>query len=250
MIRLISAFIVALVIGLVIFLPVRTVYGWFAPDQTPVSIHGMDGTIVLASIDTVAYQNRPVAEDLRWDWQPLRLLLLQFAGTVTADVARGPVTAHVSLTPWGSLTLNAVQGRFNIADLLGLAELQGIGIGGGATLDVRELALSSSALSAVDGVVTVRDLAWAFGPKNYALGDFEAQFALEEAAVVGALSDTGGPVALEGTVTLDPTTRRYVVDGRLKLRGSADPVLGNLISGSLGRPDAQGWYRLKQQGQL
>ena len=249
MIRATIAFVVALLIGLVIFLPVRTVYGWFAPDQSPVTVHGLDGTLVHARVDTLAYQQQAVATDLTWQWQPLRLLLLQVAGTVTADVARGPVTAVVSATPWGRVRLSAVQGRFNLVDLLGLAELDGIGIGGGAALDVRELVFTPSALSAVDAMVTVRDLAWAFGPKNYALGDFEARFALEEAAVVGTLSDTGGPVALEGTVRVDPTSRRYNLEGRLKLRSTADPVLGNLISGSLGRPDAQGWFRLRQQGQ-
>ena len=249
MIRLVSAFTVALLVGLIIFLPVRTVYGWFAPDQSPVTVHGLAGSIVRAHVDTVAYQQRPVATDLQWRWQPLRLFLLQFGGTVTADVARGPVTAQVAATPWGRVQLKAVQGRFSIADLLGLAELQGLGVGVGASLDVSELVFNPSRIAAVDGVVSVRDLAWAFGPKNYPLGDFEARFLLQEEAVVGTLADTGGPVALEGTVRLDPVARTYGLDGRLKLRSSADPVLGNLISGSLGRPDGQGWYRLKQQGQ-
>ncbi|WP_348674313.1 type II secretion system protein N [uncultured Abyssibacter sp.] len=250
MTRLIVAFLVAFVIGLVIFLPVRTVYGWVAPAESPVTLHGITGTIVDAKVDSIFFQNRPVAEDAHWDWQPWKLLLLRFAGLVQADVARGPVTGEVSVTPWGTVQLSAVQGRFNITDLLGIAELDGIGIGGGASLDVRSLRLSADRFSDVDGTVTVRDLAWAFGPKNYALGDFEARFVLEEQALVGTLSDTGGPVALEGTVRVDPVARSYALDGRLKLRSTADPVLGNLISGSLGRPDPQGWYRLRQQGQL
>lgn len=250
MIRLILAFLIALIVGLVIFLPVRTVYGWVAPTDAPVSVHGVSGTLLSAQVDQVRYGNLSVAEDIDWTWQPLRLVLLRLSGSVVADVARGPVRAEVAATPWGSVQVDDLTGRFSIADILGVAGMSGIGVDGGAELDIAQLRMAGERLTTVTGQVRVRDLGWTFGPKRYLLGDFSADVTLEDEQLVGVLGDAGGPVALEGTFRLDPVGRNWTLDGRIKMRSDADPVLGNLVQGSLGRPDSAGWYRLSRRGQL
>lgn len=250
MIRLAVAFVVALIIGLVVFMPVRTVYGWLAPAEMPVSIHGLDGTLLSAHVDQVFYGTARVAEDVDWRWSPVGLLLLRAAGHVDATVARGPVSAKVAATPWGRVRVDDLQGRVALADVLTVAGLDGIGIDGGAELDIAQLHLDGQQIVNANGQLRLFDLGWTFGPTRYELGDFSADVTLEDGQLVGVLDDAGGPVALEGSVRLDPVNRNWQLDGRIKMRSDANPVLGNLVQGSLGRPDNEGWYRLNRQGQF
>lgn len=249
MIMRIAIGVLAFFIGLALFLPARTVVGW-AGDTGDVGLHDVSGTSYRAHVDSVTYKGVVAATDVQWQWQPSRLLLARGAGHVTGNVAGGLVEADVAATPTGTYLVNDLRGVFALADVLEVANLAGVGITGDVGLNIAKLRAKGEAITDIDGQIDAIDLAWRFGNKRYALGNFSAVARMEDGVVVADVNDADGPVAAEGELRFDPTARTWQFNGRVKPRSSADPVLVNLMSGGLGRAGADGWFSLKRSGRI
>ena len=240
----------AFLIGLAIFLPARTVAGWVAPQLQDVGLHDVTGTAARAHVEGVSYQGTVVANDVHWRWRPLPLLLARGAGHVTGKVAGGLVQADVAATPLGSYHVDDLRAALSVADVLAVANMAGVGITGQVGVNLAQLRAKGQTLTDIDGQVDVVDLAWQFGNKRYLLGNFTLTTRMEDGRIVGDIADADGPVAAEGAVQVDPVARTWSLDGRVRPRSSADPVLANLMSGSLGRPGADGWFPLRRNGRF
>lgn len=249
MILRIAIGLLAFVIGVAVFLPARTVLGW-AGDTGDVGLHDVTGTSYRAHVDSVTYKGVVAATDVNWQWQPSRLLLARGAGHVTGKVAGGLVEADVAATPTGTYIVNNLRGVFDLIDVMALANLSGVGITGDVGLNVAKLRAKGETITDIDGKIDAIDLAWRFGNKRYAIGNFSAVARMEDGIVVADVSDADGPVAAEGQLRFDPAARTWQFDGRVKPRSSADPVLVNLMSGGLGRAGADGWFNLKRNGRI
>lgn len=239
----------AFLVGLAIFLPARTVVGW-AGDTGDVGLHDVTGTSYRAYIDSVTYKGVVAATDVHWQWQPSRLLLARGGGHVTGKVAGGLVEANVAATPTGTYLVNDLRGVFDLIDVMALANLSGVGITGNVGVNIAKLRAKGETVTDIDGQIDAIDLAWRFGNKRYAIGNFSAVARMEDGIVVADVSDADGPVAAEGQLRFDPAARTWQFDGRVKPRSSADPVLVNLMSGGLGRAGADGWFNLKRSGRI
>ena len=122
---------------------------------------------------------------------------------------------------------------------------------GTLNLKLAQLALDNAWPVAATGTIEVTDLV---GPANRpaALGGYKIVFPAEGAgaadALTGALSDTGGPLAVNGTVQLKKD-RSYLVNGMIATRPGAPGDMTRTLE-ILGEPDAQGRRQFTIEGTM
>ncbi|MGH8258092.1 MAG: type II secretion system protein N [Steroidobacteraceae bacterium] len=188
--------------------------------------------------------------DIAWTVHPLRLL----TGALSADVAvsRPSVSARarIDLSPGGSMTAHAVRADLALDHAL-LPELPP-STHGTAHVDLTTLHWNGKRITGIAGQIDVTGLT---GQQGEPLGDYRLLFpgpgrgASAAAGAgrtrdgtssdpVGRLTDTGGPLAVEGTVRLTPEPG-YVVEAQVAPRAGAPPDIVNALR-FLGTPDAQG----------
>ncbi|HXH04371.1 MAG TPA: type II secretion system protein N, partial [Candidatus Competibacteraceae bacterium] len=98
------------------------------------------------------------------------------------------------------------------------------------------------------GSVRLLDAHSRFG-QPLTLGSFVAHSAGDGPPLAAEVRDEGGPVELSGRVQL-AADGRYRFDGRLGLRGSADPALHQALELLLGPPATDGRWPLDLAGTL
>jgi hypothetical protein len=144
-------------------------------------------------------------------------------GSVTVSGARITVRKLTASLPLTALPPNLIRGWT-----------------GAARLSLDQLAIENAWPVAATGTVEVADLV---GPANRpaSLGGYKVVFANDAASaegLKGALSDTGGPLAVNGTVDIKKD-RSYLLSGLIATRPGAPSNISQALQ-MLGEPDAQG----------
>jgi general secretion pathway protein N len=183
------------------------------------------------------------------DWG-LNVLSL-FTGKLSADVkvartdgfAQGSVAAGA-----GGITLR----KFNASLPIGALPPNIVRGGWTGTLNLKlaELALDNAWPVTLSGTIEVADLV---GPANRpaALGGYKVVFpegAAKSDTLTGTLTDTGGPLAVNGTVQLKKD-RSYLVSGLIATRPNAPSDMARTLE-ILGEPDAQGRRQFSIEGTM
>jgi general secretion pathway protein N len=225
-------------------LPARVVLSLFDPPG--VSVSGVSGTIWNGRAQAVRAGNTHVGSV---EWK-LNILTL-FTGKLGADVkvtrSDGFAQASVAMSgsrvalrglnaslPLSALPQNVVRGSWT----------------GAATLRFDQLALENSWPVAANGTIEVANLV---GPANRPadLGGYKVVFAdgaATEEGLRGALSDTGGPFAVNGTIDLKKD-RSYLLQGLIATRPNAPKDMARTLE-ILGAPDAQGRRQFSIEGTM
>ncbi|MBV6416574.1 MAG: hypothetical protein CMLOHMNK_01168 [Steroidobacteraceae bacterium] len=173
-----------------------------------------------------------------WQLRALPLLRATLAATVDARTGTEHVQGEIELRPDGRLIVNRAQGDLVLGQ--GMLRNSAMGLGGRLHAQVERAVLHERALVDLAGVFTVRDLVQGVTR----LGSVEVRFdeapggAQRSQGIEGTLRDLGGPLGIEGHVTLTRDAG-YVVDGLVTLRADTPPALARQIT-FLGRPDAAG----------
>jgi general secretion pathway protein N len=240
----------ALLLGLLIYAPAATVLGWLlpAPPVLPVTLKGVSGTLAHGEIAGLVHQNRTVVRRLRWQWAPLPLLTGRLAAHIQGESEDILFNARLALRPGGRLELREAQAAGSIKSLLAAAGQPFVPVDGRWGLQAAELDLADNWPVRASGRFSVENLAWTLSREPLALGRFEATIETQDERIVLSIRSPSGPLEAEGGATLLPE-RRYQLALRLRPRPEASPLVRNLLAGS-GAPDAQGWYTLRQQGQV
>jgi hypothetical protein len=235
---------VLVVAGVVIAALPASLIGRFLPqgvgagDFSGTIWHGSTGHLTLGDRDAGA---------LEWHLHPAALFGLHLAADLHwvkgSFVLDGGVDASKS-----SLSASGIQGGGPITDLEGL----GVPPGWRGTANVRlerlsaDLAESGPVLRAAVGEI---DVANASSPQIAAgtdLGGYALKFNDPSLGADGqataALSDTGGPLSLDATLTLSPKARTGLLSGTIKERGQIPEALRRELEqiGQLHARDAQG----------
>jgi hypothetical protein len=163
---------------------------------------------------------------IEWRLDPVGLLSL--AAKLDVHWAhRGVEIEAVGTIDRRGATASRIRGGGPIADLqdLGVAP----GWHGTFQIDLDQLKTDFQILQAVRGTVTVADLA---GPQvggGADLGNYVLRIGAAPAdaagALVGQISDDGGPVDLKGTITLTPAQHTGLISGTLRERADAPAQL-------------------------
>jgi hypothetical protein len=175
--------------------------------------------------------------DVTWELHAARLLAGKVAGHVT--IARpGSGNAETSFETGftGSrVTLSDLKADFQ-PDPAMLRVLQS-NMHGAVHLDLKHVQLEKDALLDLQGHIEARDLSQTGGTPG-SLGSYAVDFPGGSRPPKGKLRDLGGPMAVEGEVTLTGP-HSVEVSGLVAPRASADPSLVSQLR-ILGTADAQG----------
>src|SRR5688572_8179474 len=198
-------------------LPAKTVLSFF---ETPgVTLGGVSGTLWNGRAQAVRSGTLHIGS-VEWKLDILRLFTGKLAADVRVTRSDGFAQGSIAAAPGGQITLRA----FNASLPVGALPPNVVRGGWTGTLNLKlaELALDNAWPVALNGTVEVTDLV---GPANRpaALGSYKVIFpegAAKGDTLTGTLTDTGGPLAVNGTVQLNKG-RSYLVSGMIATRPNA-----------------------------
>ena len=241
--------------SLLVHAPAASVYAWLVPAGTPVQLSGVEGDLDQGKVQALALNGRPLLQNLRWSFQPWWLPLLRLSFHVeggSPDLGFSGRAARVI----GGFNLAGIEAQGGLKPLLGLAGVPFVPLDGRVRLDLSSLKLRGNFPSDADGTLEAHGLAWALGQNPMPLGDFKATLSTvgPQAGTAGpnsiraVIASVAGPLDASGEVHLQ-ADRGYDYDLQLKAKDGADPNLRNMLQ-SLGQPDTNGYYHLRNRGQL
>jgi general secretion pathway protein N len=245
----------ALLLGLVVLMPVAALWTWFAPPVEQLVVRQLQGSLLQGrALGVTATGLQGSVQKLAWRWQPAALLSGQWGYALDAMALDTPLVARAGVSALGNLIVTDAVSGGPIKTLAQAVGQNFVPISGNWRLKIDRARLSGNWPSDLAGRATLQEVKWALGAPPIPLGDYQADLTTEDDAGTTVLLATlrsldGGPVELEGQARLWPD-RRYVTDLRLRPLPGAPAMIPNLLANTGQQPDAQGWYRLQQQGQL
>lgn len=211
-------------------------------------VQAVQGTALSGAAQGVRWRAFQV-ENLVWRWRPLAL----FTGRLEFDLnIRDPETTlqgKVALEMDRDLRFRALSGRLPLAKLGALARQPALPMQGVVDFDLQELHLNAAGQPrSAHGLIRLLNLRTDLG-QALDLGDFELQ--LRDASpnsIQGTLKDAGGPLVLEGVLTVDPDGR-YRLNGQAAVRDAGNQALRKTLQ-LLGPPNNNGQWPLNFSGVL
>lgn len=231
--------------------PVALLYAWFAPAESRVVLHGLEGTLGRGAVSAISVNQKPVWSELRWQLRPLGLLFAQASFDVQGTGV-ATLKSRLRLSPLGGVHLRNTEAGGSLKALL-LAVGQGyLPVEGQVQAVLDELSFADGRPRSAEGIVDVQRLAWTLARDPVLLGDYRATLATADGEIRAQVVSIAGPLDVSGNLRLLPAAdggQLYALDLLIKLQPGAPPVLQTLVQ-SLGAPDAQGRYAIKRQGPL
>lgn len=209
----------------------------------------LDGSVWSGRAGMVAFRKAMVGE-LNWQLSPWPLLLGKAQITALLQSDDGYLQSHLS-TPLGggAIELAGIEGQLPLAELLRFTPYLPVVLDGRVSLNlpVLELTADGRPLRA-EGTVIWHQAAMS-APQALSLGDLQVVLRTEaEGQLIGEISDRGGPLKVTGAVQLSPDGS-YRVNGTVSAAPDAPAEVKQAL-GWLGKPDAQGRYRLSYSGKM
>jgi general secretion pathway protein N len=227
--------VVAFIVFAVASLPADVVVSRLAPYG--VQADGVSGTVWRGAAQVLQVRGANLGR-VTWSLHPLPL----FIGRLSADVRMTRADGSVQTK------LSASSGRIAFADLTASVPLTALppntipgGWVGSLGLSLDKLELAGGWPTVAVGTIQVLDVT---GPANRPInmGRYKVTFPADTPsganAVVGALSDLGGPLQVNGTVQLK-SDRTFLAEGLVAARPEAPREITNMVQ-ILGSPDDQG----------
>jgi hypothetical protein len=175
--------------------------------------------------------------DVSWTLHPLSLALGRLDVELRSADARAPARARVTMTPTGKLRLQDLHAELPVD--AGLLPLFPAGWSGQVQLALDGVELDHGRLAGLRGTAVARSLAQQHPAMPF--GSYELRFdgaSRADGAIVGALRDLGGPLAVSGTLAIR-NGHEYELNGLASARPDATPELAKVVE-YLGPADAQG----------
>jgi general secretion pathway protein N len=227
------------VIAFAAILIARMPAGWVVPSPpAQVACAATDGTLWSGVCTGLTVQGQSVG-DVTWELHPLRLLGGKIAAHVNLTRLSSTAQADIESTFSGkNVTLRNVKADLQMDPAL-MAQLHS-DVHGSAHVELAMAQLDNSSLADVQGHIESRDL-YQTGGTPGALGSYSLTFPGGTHPIKGELHDLGGPLSVQGEVTLkaDGASTVVEVNGWVAARPSAPADLANQLR-ILGTPDAQG----------
>lgn len=232
----------AFLLAVLVVLPAQWM-AWMLPAQ--VQCTSWTGSVWRGQCDglTVQQDEAPLEiQVLQWKLHPLSLLRLAVKADFNVRTAQGTVSGVAELGSKGRLAVEhlAASAVFDRRLATMLAE------GWNGQLEAKDLTvrMQGNTLQALSGELDLRDFKDARGAP---FGSYRLVFAPADAPpFTGTITDSGGPLAVAGTVTIS-ADRRWQLDGLITPRPDASQELRSRL-GILAAPDASGRHRILSEG--
>jgi len=229
---------------LVIHAPIALLHSLRSKESTVQPI-GLAGNIAEGRVAGISSAGHVVLRGLHWRWHPLWLLALRAAFDVEASEP-AVVDGRVEFMPWGT-GLSRVHLSGSLKSLLGAADVAYLPIDGLTDAQLSNVRLRKGIPVFAEGLVKVRGLVWSLMKPPLQLGDFEVTLTTAGDTITANIESPSGPLESHGEAHLD-NSGSYSWDIELKPKPGIDSNTQNLLH-SLGAPDRQGFYHIKNAGQ-
>ncbi len=241
--RLLTAGLITLVLGLLVFFPARVAYRWFAPADL-VAISGIDGS-VWSGTAREASASGVFVRNMRWRFQPLSLFTGKLAYAIEATPTSGFVEARVAVGITGAVTMQDVKASLPIRALQRAVSMPGLG--GEVNLQFERLQLADGLPVTADGTVEVANLV---APLVYrgSIGGYRAEFFTQESGVMASVEDTDGLIDLAGSLEISPD-RSYTFIAQLAAKSNTPASVRQQMQ-FLGSANERGQHELRLEGVL
>lgn len=200
-----------------------------------------EGTLWSGACGGLTFQGQPVG-DVSWELHPLRLLTGKLAAHLALTrTGTGTAQSDVESDFFGkNVTLRNMKADFRMDPPL-MTQVH-LDLHGSAHVDLQMARFQNGTIAALQGRIEAHDLSQSGGSPG-SLGSYSLTFPGNSTPPPkGELRDLGGPLAVEGAVTIKPQpggVADFVVEGLVAPRPNAPPSLANELK-MLGTPDAQG----------
>lgn len=236
-----------LLLFLVAYIPAPLAYHWLGGGTHPqIQAHGLGGTLWRGQAAGLRLYGINLY-DLNWRWRPLGLLVGRLSYRVETQGAAGPITAVVSTPLIGNrLRISHLNGGLPIAELAAALRLQMLALDGRLQFEIEELRLRNGKPWAAEGKIVLAGLALSQLAPGSSLGDYRIQLETPQKDIQILVSSESGQLEATGAGTVS-RDGRYSIDLKLRPRALASAAVIGAVR-TLGKPDGEGWYRLRQDG--
>ena len=239
----------AFLVTLLLHAPAALIHNWTRGGAAAggAALYGVHGTLADGGFAALTVNNRTVLRDARWTLNPYWLALLR----LSVDLEAGGDTVirvGVSRAVFGTWRLTQLNAAGSVKALLGSLGQPALPVEGQARLEFPLIRLDGGIPIEARGTAEIENLSWSLAREPLALGSFTADLSTDDKGIAVDISSGAGPLEMSGTAKLAPD-RGYDVHLQLRLRPQAPAQLQTLV-GSLGQPDAQGWYHIRRNGSL
>lgn len=189
-------------------------------------------------------------EEVEWSLRPWSLLLGQFGlswsfrlpeSTGNQGYGRG----FTSMAMDGSMNFSELEMDLPLIEAAKLAGMAALRPVGSISVNLQDVEWDGENLASAEGRVVWRGAGISM-IKPISLGDLAMDLVTENDKIQGIISDSGGPLAIDGVLTLN-TDGTYQVNGSLAARNDAE--LQNALR-SIGRPGPDGKVKVNYSGSL
>jgi general secretion pathway protein N len=229
--------------------PAGTALRWLAPPEAMFA--GVAGTLWNGSAASCSVAGF-TAEAVRWRVRPAALVLGRISANVEARIPDGFVSGTVTASP-SSVRFSELRGATSLPALVGVLPVRGMRGQATVALDLLVLengwpstAVGELKLAGLETLPLIPDGSGAYVP----LGDYTVSFVPPaDGGLAATFVDTGGPLEVEGTASLD-ASRAYVIDALIEPRVGAPEMLVEGLRIMTAEPDAEGRRHLNLSGSL
>ena len=240
--RVLTAGLITLAAGLILFFPARVAYQWFVPES--ISLAGIDGSVWNGQARE-AYSSGVYMREVTWKLRPASILTGQFSFAVAARARSGFVDANVGLGITGNITFTDVQASWSLQTLEQALRMPGLR--GEVNARFERLKIIDGLPVVAKGTLEVADLV---APTVYrsSIGGYRAEFFTQESGVMASIEDTDGVVDLAGSLQISGD-RSYQFVAQLAAKSNTPATLREQMR-FLGSSNDRGQYELRIEGQL
>lgn len=228
-------------------IPAALLYAAFKPQSASAQVYGLQGPWAAGQLSGITVNNRLVAQDLRWRFQPAWLLLGRASLWLEGGGQLATLQGRASASPL-ALRLSDFRIAGEVKRLAALANFSYLPVSGQAGAQIDSLIIKKSGIDTITGRIDLRGLAWTLAREPLPLGDFQIELLTTPEALIAKVSSPSGPLEADGEARLFPD-QRYETDIRVRPKPGASEMLKNYLR-SLGPADPEGYQHLRQKGQL
>ena len=219
--------------------PASTAFAWFAP--AGMGAFGVSGTLWRGNARLIRVGGLQLRNS-EWDIVLSRLFTGQLAANFKSRWGNGFAEGYAAISGSGNLSVRELTASFNVGTLSALFDLPRMG--GQVSVQINEVTLIDNWPRQFVGSGEIRGLSSPLMGAGDAqrIGDIRFEFNTETETnpdtITGKLSDSGGPLQLNGMLVLTPPGN-YDVNVRVKARATAPATLHQNLQ-FLGAPEPDG----------